>query len=324
MSRISSLRLPLLTFLGLVVTIVSVSAQKLPDQIKIVNTTAAGGGSDTALRLIGQWIEGNKKQTIVVESRPGGSGAVAMNSVKPAAPDGGTLVVCDSTTLATNIWLYKKLSYDPAAYEPITTLFSFPVLSGVPAESSANSLAELVALGKSRQQGLTYGSQGIASGGHLLGAWLAKVGGFEGVHVPFRGSAPAVTELLANRLDFVWSSYPAMKPFYASKQIKLLATTSDTRLQTAPEVATVSELGFPQLAINFWFGLCAPLNTPPAIVNSLYELFSAAVKAPVVQDALQATGITPQSDNPAQFKELIAKDRERMRPIVEAAGTQLD
>src|SRR5437868_2117552 len=173
MSRISSLRLPLLTFLGLVVTIVSVSAQKLPDQIKIVNTTAAGGGSDTALRLIGQWIEGNKKQTIVVESRPGGSGAVAMNSVKPAAPDGGTLVVCDSTTLATNIWLYKKLSYDPAAYEPITTLFSFPVLSGVPAESSANSLAELVALGKSRQQGLTYGSQGIASGGHLLGAWLA-------------------------------------------------------------------------------------------------------------------------------------------------------
>jgi tripartite-type tricarboxylate transporter receptor subunit TctC len=324
MSRISSVRLPFLTLLGLAVTIVSVSAQKLPDQIKIVNTTAAGGGSDTALRIIGQWIVDNRKQTIVIEPRPGGSGALAINSVKPAAPDGATLVACDSTTLATNIWLYKKLSYNPADYEPITTLFSFPVLSGVPAESPVNSLADLVALGNSRQQGLTYGSQGIASGGHLLGAWLAKVGGFNGVHVPFRGSAPAVTELLANRLDLVWSSYPPMKPFYESKQLKLLATTSDTRLQTAPEVATVSELGFPQLAVNFWFGLCAPLNTPPAIVNSLYELFSAAVKAPAVQDALRVTGITPQSENPAEFKELIAKDRERVRPIVEATGTQLD
>jgi tripartite-type tricarboxylate transporter receptor subunit TctC len=324
MCRTSSLRLPFLTLLGLAVTIVSVSAQKLPDQIKIVNTTAAGGGSDTALRLIGQWIADNRKQTIVIEPRPGGSGTVAMNSVKTAAPDGATLVVCDSTTLATNIWLFKKLSYNPADFEPITTLFSFPVLSGVSAESSANSLADLVALGKSRQQGLTYGSQGIASGGHLLGAWLAKVGGFNGVHVPFRGSAPAVTELLANRLDLVWSSYPPMKPFYESKKLKLLATTSATRIQTAPEVATVSELGFPQLAVNFWFGLCAPLNTPPAIVNSLYELFSAAVKAPAVQDALRVTGITPQSENPAEFKELIAKDRERMRPIVEATGTQLD
>ena len=324
MRRTNNVTLPFLTSLGLAMTTASAFAQKLPDQIKIVNTTAAGGGSDTALRIISQWIGENKKQTIVIEPRPGGSGALAMNSVKSAVPDGATLVVCDSTTLATNIWLYKKLAYDPADYEPITTLFSFPVLLGVAAELSANSLADLVALGKSRQQGLTYGSQGISSGGHLLGAWLAKVGGFTGVHVPFRGSAPAVTELLANRLDLVWSSYPAMKSFYESKQIKLLTTTSDARLQTLPEIATVGELGYPQLGVNFWFGLCAPLKTPSSIVNSLYELFSAAVRAPAVQDALRVTGISPQSENPAEFKELIANDRERMRPIVEATGTQLD
>jgi len=324
MSRTSSLTLPFLTLLGPAMTIVSAPAQKLPDQIKIVNTTAAGGGSDTALRIISQWIVDNRKKAIVIEPRPGGSGALAMNSVKPAVPDGSTLVVCDSTTMATNIWLYKTLSYNPADYEPITTLFSFPVLLSVPAESPANSLQDLVALGKSRQQGLTYGSQGISSGGHLLGAWLAKVGGFNGVHVPFRGSAPAVTELLANRLDLVWSSYPAIKPFYEAKQLKLLATTSDARLKTLPEIATVSELGFPQLAVNFWFGLCAPLNTPPTIVNNLYELFSEAVKAPTVQDALQVAGITPQNVNPTEFRALIAEDRERVRPIVEATGTQLD
>jgi tripartite-type tricarboxylate transporter receptor subunit TctC len=324
MSRTNSVRLPFLSLFGLAMMMASASAQKLPDQIKIVNTTAAGGGSDTALRIISHWIGENKKQTIVIEARPGGSGAVAMNSVKPAAPDGGTLVVCDSTTLATNIWLYKKLAYNPADYEPITTQFSFPVLLSVAAVSPANSLADLIAIGKSRPQGLNYGSQGISSGGHLMGAWLAKVGGFTGVHVPFRGSAPAVTELLANRLDLVWSSYPAVKSFYESKQLKLLATTSEARLPTLPEVATVGELGFPQLAVNFWFGLCAPLNTPPSIVNSLYEMFSAAVKAPSVQDALRVAGIAPQSENPAEFKELIAKDRERVRPIVEATGTQLD
>jgi tripartite-type tricarboxylate transporter receptor subunit TctC len=308
--------------LGVVVCAMPADAQKLPDQIRIINTTAAGGGSDTALRIITQWIGENRGQTVFIEARPGGSGSIAMNAVKIAQPDGATLVVCDSSVLASNVWLYRKLSYELADFEPVTTIFAFPLVLGVPATSSANSLAELIAKGKTVS--LSYGSQSVGSGGHLLGAWVAKVGGIDAVHIPFRGSAPAVTELLANRIDLLWAGYASLKPFYESKQIKLLATTAQQRMAGLTEIPTAAEAGYPQLAVNFWFGLCAPAKTPRATVNALYELFSAAVRAPAVIEKFREMGTLPQSENPAEFKALIERDIVRVKPIIEATGAQFD
>lgn len=301
------------------------SSQVLPDVVKIINTTAPGGGSDTGIRILMQWIGENGGPTMITESRPGGAGAIALNSVKNATPDGGTLVVCESSAMASNVWLFKKMSYDPQSdFAPVATFMTVPVVLVVPASSPAKSISEFISYGKSKADGLTYGSQAVGASGHLMGAYLGKVAEIKTVHIPFRGSGPAMAELVAGRLDFFWTSYPSVKAFHEGGQVRILAISSKSRDPGIPDIPTVKEAGYPQFEIGFWFGLCAPAKTPASTVNALYEKIAAAVRAPSVIARYRQFGIEPQIDNPEEFKKLIISDTARLKPIVEATGAQLD
>ncbi len=300
-------------------------AQKLPDQVRILVPFTPGGAADTGVRIVSQWVNQNGGPQMVVENRPGGASAVALNAMKTSNPDGSVIAVCESGAMAANVWMFKSLSYDPQKdFVPITTFVSVPIALAVPGTMPVNSMAELVKLARERGTGLSYGSQAIGASGHLMGAYFAKLGDFKTVHVPFRGSGPAVNELVAGRLDYFWTSFPSLKGFYENGQIKVLALGAARRDPAFPKVPTTGEQGFPQLAIDFWFGLCAPAGTPEAIVNALQERFAKALQSKEVQTQYEAVGMQVHSTTPAEFRKLIVDDTARFKEIVESTGAKLD
>ncbi|MFZ5693834.1 MAG: Bug family tripartite tricarboxylate transporter substrate binding protein [Pseudomonadota bacterium] len=307
---------------GLVAT---ASAQKLPEQVRILVPFTPGGAADTGVRIVSQWINQNGGPQMVVENRPGGASAVALNAVKTSQPDGSVIGVCESGAMSSNTWLFKSLSYDPQKdFAPITTYVSVPIALAVPGTMPVNSMKELVQFARESGRELSYGSQAVGASGHLLGAYFAKLGNFKAVHVPFRGSAPALNELVAGRLDYFWTSFPSLKGFYENGQIKVLALGSAQRDPAFPKVPTTGEEGFPQLAIDFWFGLCAPAGTPAAIVNELHARIAKALQSEDVRKQYQAVGMQVHSTTPEQFRKLIVDDTARFKEIVESTGAKLD
>lgn len=305
--------------------IASASAQKLPDQVRILVPFTPGGAADTGVRIVSQWINQNGGPQMVVENRPGGASAVALNAVKTSQPDGSVIGVCESGAMSANVWLFKSLSYDPQKdFAPITTFVSVPIALAVPGTMPVNSMKDLVKLGREGGRELTYGSQAIGASGHLMGAYFAKLGDFKTIHVPFRGSGPAVNELIAGRLDYFWTSFPSLKGFYENGQIKVLALGSAKRDPAFPKVPTTGEEGFPQLAIDFWFGLCAPAGTPAAIVSELQARVAKALQSKEVQSQYAAVGMQVHSTTPEEFRKLIVDDTARFKDIVESTGAKLD
>jgi tripartite-type tricarboxylate transporter receptor subunit TctC len=303
--------------------IASASAQKLPEQVRILVPFTPGGAADTGVRIVSQWINQNGGPQMVVENRPGGASAVALNAVKTSAPDGSVIGVCESGAMSANVWLFKSLSYDPQKdFEPITTYVSVPIALAVPGTMPVDSMKDLVKLGATRE--LSYGSQAVGASGHLLGAYFAKLGDFKTIHVPFRGSGPAVTELVAGRLDYFWTSFPSLKGFYDNGKIKVLALGSAKRDPAFPKVPTTAEEGFPQLAIDFWFGLCAPAGTPSEIVNGLQAKIAAALQSKEVQAQYSAVGMQVHSTTPAEFRKLIVDDTARFKEIIQSTGAKID
>jgi tripartite-type tricarboxylate transporter receptor subunit TctC len=305
--------------------IANASAQKLPDQVRVLVPFTPGGAADTGVRIVSQWINQNGGPQMVVENRPGGASAVALNAVKTSQPDGSVIGVCESGAMSANVWLFKSLSYDPQKdFAPITTFVSVPIALAVPGTMPVNSMQDLVKLGRERGSELTYGSQAVGASGHLMGAYFAKLGDFKTIHVPFRGSGPAVNELIAGRLDYFWTSFPSLKGFYENGQIKVLALGSAKRDPAFPKVPTTGEQGFPQLAIDFWFGLCAPAGTPAAIVNDLQARIAKALQSKEVQTQYEAVGMQVHSTTPEEFRKLIVDDTARFKDIVESTGAKLD
>ena len=196
---------------------------------------AAGGSSDVVMRLVSKRVSERLKQTIVIDNRPGGAGNVAALAIKNAPKDGYTLMMGHTGTHAINATLYPDLKFDPVKdFSPITPLISFNNILIVNAASTAKSAKELVALGKSKSDGLTYASQGVGTGGHLLGVILAKQTGIKLIHVPYRGVAPAVTDMVADRVDLMFSSYRDRGAAYRKREAP---HARDRRREAASEIA---------------------------------------------------------------------------------------
>lgn len=303
----------------------SAPAQQLPRTIKIINSLTPGGSSDIALRIIGQQIQEMGGPTVVIESKPGGAGSIALNAIKMSEPDGSTIGMCESSAMAANVWLFNKLSYDPAKdFKPITPIYDVTVELVVPADFPAGSLKETVEYAKKKPGGLNYASQSIGASGHLFGALMAKIAGVPMTHIPFKGAAPAMTELITNRVDLFWTSYPTAKPFHEDRKVKVLATSGAKRNPLLPDVPTVREAGFPQFEYAFWFGLCAPAGTPDPVAKALNELIVKAVRSPQVLERYRAFGFNPDTSTPAEFAARIVSDIQAFKPIVEATGAKID
>jgi tripartite-type tricarboxylate transporter receptor subunit TctC len=289
--------------------------------ITIIIPFTPGASSDTLQRIVAKKVTENTGQTIVVESRPGGGGAVGASAVKVAAPDGHTLFQATAGSHAANLALYSTLSYDPIKdFRPITLMWSFPQLLAVPVDSPAKSVAGLVEFARTKPGGLSFASQGTGSGGHLLGEMLKARTGTNMVHVPYRGAGPAALDLAAGRVDFFFVSYSSVLPFLQAGKVRALAVTSPRRLPVTPDVPTMAEVGFGGIELDAWFGLVAPAATPDAIVDKLNAAFVQALRDPAVEKQIIEQGAEPITNTPTEFSAFIASEIERFGKVVRSAG----
>jgi tripartite-type tricarboxylate transporter receptor subunit TctC len=293
-------------------------------QITVVVSVAAGGSSDIGLRTITSKVEQMGGPKIVIENRPGGGGTVATLGVKDAAPDGRTLMLASYATHVVNPAMGGGTQYDPIAdFQPITTLFSFPVMLTVPAALEPRTVPDLIALAKKKPGGLSYASQGVGTAGHLLGELFRTSSGAPLVHVPYKGAAPAVIDLVAGRVDMMFVGVLPSKAHMAAGSLRPLAVTSRKRMQEVPDAPTMAEVGHPDVNTDFvWFGLMGPAKIPEATVRNLHDLFAKAVASPDVRDKLASQGVTVESSTPAEFAARIKADTAKFGPLIKASGAK--
>jgi tripartite-type tricarboxylate transporter receptor subunit TctC len=300
------------------------SAQDYPTRpITIIVPFPPGGSSDIVMRLVANKASETLKQTIVIENRPGAGGNVAAMAIKNAPPDGYLLMMGHTGTHAINPSLYADLKFDPIRdFQPITALIAFNNILVVPETSPAKSVAELVALAKTKPEGLSYGSQGVGTGGHLLGVLLAKHAGVNLVHVPYRGIAPAVTDTVAGRMDLLFAAYLSSGPQVEAGKLRMLAIAGTQRHPRVPDLPTMPEAGFPEAQMQQWFGLFAPAGTPAPIVQKLNAEFVKALRSDDVKDKVlpQVAFVTPST--PEELGAMVARDMVRLGQVVKESGAK--
>jgi tripartite-type tricarboxylate transporter receptor subunit TctC len=301
-------------------------AQAFPSRpITIVIPFPPGGISDNSTRLISQKAAEGLGQPIVIENRPGAGGQIGADMVKKARPDGHTLYLANIGSHGINQSLYSKLSYDPTKdFDPITVLFSSPTLVLVPASSPVKSMSELVAYAKANPGKVSYGSQSIGSGGHLSGEIMKARNGLQMTHVPYKGSAPALIDLVGGRIDFLFDPITTALPFVKDGRARALAITSDKRSPLAPDVPTIVELGYAGYDVNPWFGLAAPAGTPRPVIDRLNAEFVKALKDPEVVKRLSDQGIDTVGGSPEAFAQFIQSETARWTDVVKTSGAKAD
>ena len=312
--------------IGLVLAAVAMPARAddYPSRpITLIVPFPPGGSSDIVMRLVASKVAESIKQPIVIENRSGAAGNVAAMAIKNAAPDGYLLMMGHTGTHAMNSALYNDLKFDPVKdFQPITALIAFNNILVVPTTSPAKSVAELVAYAKTRPEGLSYGSQGVGTGGHLLGVLFAKHANIHLVHVPYRGIAPAVTDTVAGRMDLLFAAYLSTGPHVETGKLRMLAIAGSQRHPRIPDVPTMSEVGFPEVQMQQWFGLFAPASTPAPIVQRLNAEFVKALQSKEVQDQLlpQAAFVTPTT--PDELGAMVKRDMVRLGQVVKESGAK--
>lgn len=314
----------LLATLALTIPISNTRADDYPSRpITIVVPFPPGGSSDIVMRLVAYKVSESIKQPIVIENRPGAAGNIAAVAIKNAQPDGYLLMMGHTGTHAINATLYSDLKFDPVKdFTPITALLAFNNILMVPEASPAKSVAELVALAKSKPQGLSYGSQGVGTGGHLLGVLLAKHANINLLHVPYRGIAPAVTDTIAGRVDFVFSSYLSAAGHVEAGKLRMLAIAGTQRHPRIANVPTMPEAGYPDVQMQQWFGLFGPAGMPQPVVRKLNAEFVKALQSDEVKNKMspQVAFVTPST--PEELGAMVKRDIVRLGQVVKESGAR--
>jgi tripartite-type tricarboxylate transporter receptor subunit TctC len=287
-----------------------------------------GGSADVIARLVAAKLSESLKQPVVIENRGGGAGIVAMQLAAKSAPDGHTIVLGHIGTLAINPAMYDKLGYDPVAdFAPVSLLVSVPNVMVVHPGLPANTLAELVALGRAKPGSINYGSAGNGSAAQLSMEYLkqlAKLDKDSMPHVPYRGTGPMLTDLLGGQIQMTFTGSIAVLAHIKAGKLRPLAVGGAKRLELLPDVPTVAEAGFPGFETAQWYGALVPAGTPPAIVERLSMEFAAALANPEVAARFRAEGSEPVGSTPAEFTAFIAKEAGRWGGVVKAAGIKPD
>lgn len=292
--------------------------------IRFVVPFAAGGSSDIVARSTAAELTRLLGQSVFVENKPGAAGNIAMAEVA-RAEDQHTLILGHIGTLAVNPYIFDKLPYDPNKdFQPVTLLAKVPSLYVVHPSVPAKNLKEFVALVKSKPGALSYGSAGNGSAGHLAFEYLKITTGMFLLHVPYRGTGPQLTDLLAGRLDAAAVGASAILPHIKAGKLRCIATGSAQRLPQLPDVPTVAEQGFPGFEMTQWYGLQAPANLTPANMERLSAEAIKAVKSPASVERLHADAAQPIGSTPAQYAQFIAAEQKRWKAVVERAKIKPD
>jgi len=301
-------------------------AQAFPQRsITLVVPFPAGGITDQISRAMAQKMGETLGQAVIVDNKPGGGGQIAANTVKQAPADGHTIFVGATEMFAINQNLFRKFSYDPLKdFAPITSLIASPLVLVVPANSPINSVQDLVQQAKTRKGGLNFASQGIGSIGHLLGELFRGQAGGEYNHVAYKGSAPALQDVMAGQVDMMFDPVITTAPLIAGKKIKPLAIAAAKRSPQLPDVPTLAELGIKGVDAGVWFGAVARSGTPAPIIAKLNEAFLKALNDTEVLKRFSDQGMQAFPSTPAQFGSFMQSEVGRWAPLIKASGASVD
>jgi tripartite-type tricarboxylate transporter receptor subunit TctC len=292
--------------------------------VKIIVSAPPGGGLDIAARVIADRLTKMWGQPFVVENRPGAGGNLGAEAVAQAEPDGYTLLAAQPAPLTTNVVMYKKLSFDPAAFEPLAIMTSIPNTLAVRLDLPAASIAELIAYAKANPGKLNFGSQGVGTTPHLTGELFARLTGTKLTHVPYRGTAQAVNDLVAGNVDMLFFQLDSVRERYRAHKVKMLAVTTAARIASVPEVPTMEEAGVKDFRSDSWNALAAPPKTPAPIVAKLNDAINAVLKEPETAEHLRSMNMTPVGGAPDAAKNFIRQETERWGEVIRAAKISLD
>jgi len=301
------------------------AASRYPNRaVKIIVSAPPGGGLDIAARVIADRLTKMWGQPFVVENRPGAGGNLGAEAVAQAEPDGYTLLAAQPAPLTTNVVMYKKLSFDPAAFEPLAIMTSIPNTLAVRLDLPAASIAELIAYAKANPGKLNFGSQGVGTTPHLTGELFARLTGTKLTHVPYRGTAQAVNDLVAGNVDMLFFQLDSVREQYRAHKVKMLAVTTTARIASVPEVPTMEEAGVKDFRSDSWNALAAPPKTPAPIVAKLNDAINAVLKEPETAEHLRSMNMTPVGGAPDAAKNFIRQETERWGEVIRAAKISLD
>jgi len=300
-------------------------AQTYPSRpIKIIVGYPAGGASDVAARIVGQKMAERLGQAVVVENRPGSAGNICADQVAKAAPDGYTLLL-GTISLSVNPSLYPKMSYDPQKdLAAISMISSTPFLLVVNPKAPYQSARELLDAARAGKGSIDYATAGNGSGSHLFTELLSSTAGIKLTHIPYKGAAPAMNDVLGNQVPLTFDNIITTLPLVKAGKLRALAVSTKQRSRVAPDIPTLAESGVPDFDATAWFGLFAPAGTPREIITRLNQEVVEAVKDPAVSEKLLQLGGEPVSSTPESFEAFFRAEVAKWAQVVRTARIRID
>lgn len=299
-------------------------AEDYPNKpIKIIVPFTPGGGTDRIARIVAERLQKKWSQSVIVENRGGAGGNIGAEVVWRSAPDGYTLLVSSPGPLALNKALYPKLSYDSDAFVPISLMATTPFVLVVPQKAAIDSLQKLFTFAKANPNQLNYASSGGGTSSHLAGELFKSMAGIKMVHVPYKGTSPAVTDLIGGPADMLFVEFGTALQFVLAGKLRALAIGSEKRNPLLLNVPAVSE-ALPGFLAVTWHGMVAPPKTPPAIANAISAAVAEILKEPDVAKRLLESSVEPVGSTPAEMTEFLKQERGRWGRVIQAAGTTME
>ena len=306
-------------------TSVAQTASSFPNQpIRMVVPYPPGGPTDITARVVAAEMSKTIGQNIVIDNRPGASGMIGSEMVTKSTPDGYT-VLANASIHVINPSVYPDMRFDAIKdFVPITQLAQVPLVLVVPANSPIKSVKDLVEYAKANPGKVNFGSAGSASAQHLAGESFKIAAGIQMQHIPYKGSAPALTDLAGGQLQLMFDSMPSATPMINSGKLRAIAVTTTTRAKARPDLPTIAESGFPGFDISTWYAYWAPKGTPADVVEKLAASAAQALKNPEVIAKYEAMGAEPVCSTPAQFAAYVESEAKKWNDIVKKSGAKLD
>ncbi len=303
----------------------SAMAQGFPNRpIHLIVPFPPGGPNDIIARVVAKKMENIVKQTIVIENKPGQGGVIGTDFVANSAPDGYTIGIVSAGALAISVSMEKVAYVTLKDLAPVTLVAKVPEMLVVATSVPANNMKELIALAKSRPGKLNFASTGPGSMPHLAGELFKLTAKIDIVHVPYRGAAPVMNDLLGQHVQMVFLDLPVLLPQIKNGKIKPIAVGASKRVPSAPDVPTTAEVGMPDLIVENWYGMVAPAKTPPEIVAALNKAAVEAMKDPAVVEKLASQGATLVGDTPDQFRAVIDSETKKWAKVIKDAGVHTE
>ena len=294
-------------------------------QITIVVPYPPGSSSDLIPRAMAPHLAQSLDVAVIVENRPGAGGNVGAALVAKGDASGHTVLMAPSAILATNQWLYKQLGYDPQKdLTPVTNAATTPNMWVAHPDAPVKTISDVIALARSKPGAIAFASGGSGTTGHLCGELLKTTAKVDMLHVPYKGPAPALQDVLAGRVPIMCDNFSNVIPHVRSGRLKAVALTAMQRHPQAPDVPTANESGLPGFEIGVWYGFAVPSGTPKAAVTRLATEMAKALRTPQVKERLEQLGLAIVADSPEDFARFVAVESEKMRKLVQASGARVD